>query len=139
MKKTILLLILILMSVCVPDLFAQTQADMDFDAQNAYLASDKKLAAVYNEIQNKYADDPAFLKKLKISEMLWLKLRDADLEMKYPYANTDSAQTIYGSVFPVCYYSELKELTDNRVKWLQQWIDGEAEGDVCTGSMKIKD
>lgn len=51
--------------------------------------------------------------------------------MKYP----DYDGVYYGSFQPVCRAQYLKELTDDRIKTLQQWLNGVEEGDICSGSV----
>lgn len=114
---------------------AQTQVDMNSDAYQAYQQSDQKLNKVYKRILAEYKNDKNFLSKLKIAEAAWIKFRDAHAESIYP--ETDKQQ-YYGSIFPVCYYSVLKTLTDERIRQLQVWLDGIEEGDACSGSVKIK-
>jgi hypothetical protein len=55
------------------------------------------------------------------------------MKARYP----DNASS-YGSVFPMCWFSYLRELTEERIKKLKVWVTGIEEGDVCTGSVKIK-
>lgn len=72
-----------------------------------------------------------FIKNLREAQRLWVKFRDAQVNMKYPFDEN-------GSVLPMCRYYYLGELTSERVKELRPWIDGVDEGDVCSGSIKIK-
>ena len=62
--------------------FAQTQTEMNIESYNQYLKVDKELNVVYNQILKKYSSDKVFLKKLKISQNLWVKFRDAEAEAK---------------------------------------------------------
>jgi hypothetical protein len=38
----------------------------------------------------------------------------------------------------MCYSAYKEELTRQRIKTLQQWLEGVEEGDVCAGSLKLK-
>jgi uncharacterized protein YecT (DUF1311 family) len=120
---------------------AQRDDEMILAAGQRYLKADSELNQVYNGIIKLYADDTAFITKLKISENLWLKLKDADLEMVFPGWHTDTsiANGYYGSLWPMCNYNELEGITIDRIKWLRQWIDGDIEGDICGGSLKTKE
>jgi len=53
--------------------------------------------------------------------------------MKYPEGKT------YGSIQPVCRANYLEELTRTRIKTLQVWITGIEEGDLCSGSVRMKE
>ena len=78
MKKLAIIFSLILSILS----FAQTQTEMNIESYNQYLKVDKELNVVYNQILKKYSSDKVFLKKLKISQNLWVKFRDAEAEAK---------------------------------------------------------
>ena len=111
---------------------AQTGADMNATAFQEYKKADKELNTVYIKILSDYKGDMAFIKNLKASQRLWLQFRDAELKAKYP----DRPAGYYGSVLPSCKAGYLAQLTNERIKTLQVWIDGIPEGDVCAGSVK---
>jgi hypothetical protein len=56
------------------------------------------------------------------------------MKMKYP----DREPGYYGSVESMCWSNYLTQLTSERIKTLNQWIDGTEEGDVCAGTVKAK-
>ena len=72
-----------LLAPCTP-MLAQTQLEMNQSAGREFSASDKKLNAVYHQIQRAYAKNPEFLKSLKAAQQAWLKFRDAQLAMMFP-------------------------------------------------------
>jgi uncharacterized protein YecT (DUF1311 family) len=112
----------------------QTGAEMNQKAHVSYQKADKELNAVYQKIVVNYKNDPAFIASLKAAQRLWIQFRDAELKMKYPQRE----QGYYGSVYPMCYSAYKEELTRQRIKTLQQWLEGAEEGDVCAGSVKLK-
>ena len=130
--KTLLIIQCLLFS---PLLMAQSQMEMNIEARQAYLKADKRLNEVYNQILNDYSGDKLFIKNLQTSERYWIKFRDAEMLVKYP----ENCEVREGSVFPVCHYSYLTKLTKQRINTLNQWIEGEREGEVCSGSVKIKE
>ncbi len=105
---------------------------MNKEAGDKYNNADSTLNVVYQKILNEYSNDTAFISNLKLSQRLWIQFRDAQLKMKYPVSYS------YGSVQPMCVSFYLTDLTDERIKTLQTWLDGIEEGDVCTGSVKLK-
>lgn len=113
--------------------YGQSQGEMNETASKAYQKADKELNAVYKRILAEYGQDTAFIKNFKLAQRLWVQLRDAEMKARYP----DNASS-YGSVFPMCWFSYLTELTEERIKKLKVWVTGIEEGDVCTGSVKIK-
>lgn len=130
MKKIILISIL---GVMFFSLFGQTQVDLKNKAKSEYEKTDKELNQVYQKILQDYKSDTVFVKSMKEAQRQWVKFRDAQVRMKYPpYKDANE------SVLPMCRNYYLKELTTNRIKELKQWIDGVEEGDVCSGSINLK-
>jgi uncharacterized protein YecT (DUF1311 family) len=113
---------------------AQTQGEMNQDAAGEFKAADKELNAIYQQILEDYADDDVFLANLKEAQRCWITFRDAQLKMKFP----DREPGYYGSILPLCEMMYLTELTQNRIKALQVWIDGVQEGDMCSGTVRVK-
>lgn len=115
--------------------FAQTQMEMNQQANDSYRKVDKELNDIYKQILVEYKADTAFIKNLKASQRIWITLRDAELKVKYP----EREPGYYGSIHPGCVASYLEELTNERIIKLKVWIDGLKEGDACSGSVKIKE
>ena len=114
-------------------LHAQTQAQINSDACSAYKKADAALNDTYKKIQTEYSKDTLFLQKLKSAQRAWVAYRDAHLEALYPAADK---QAEYGSMYTTCRCSALEELTEQRTKELQKWLDGVPEGETCRGSLK---
>ena len=114
---------------------AQTQGEMNQDAASEFKAADKELNSVYQEILSDYADDEVFIASLKEAQRCWIVFRDAQLKMKYP----DREPGYYGSIQPVCEMTYLAELTQDRIKTLNVWIEGVEEGNLCGGTVKVKE
>jgi uncharacterized protein YecT (DUF1311 family) len=125
--------IALLLAVCNAQ--AQTQAEMNDSACAKYKKADAEMNAVYRQVLNKYKSETAFVAKFKTAQRSWVAFRDAHLESLYPEPNKLQA---YGSVNPVCRCRVLTELTADRTKQLKQWLNGAEEGDVCSGSVKIR-
>lgn len=130
----ILLAILTILLSCVSSL-SQTQAEMNQDACGQYKQADAELNMVYKEILNEYKSQAVFIRKLKSAQRAWLEFRDAHLNSVFPEQEKIRQ---YGSVYPMCRCIVLTELTRERTEKLKKWITGNEEGDVCTGSIKIK-
>lgn len=107
---------------------------MHIEANEEYSKANNKLNEVYKNLLLEYKSDSEFIEKLQRSQRIWIQLRDAELEMKYPAED----KQFYGSVYPVCALSYLTELTKKRAEHLKNWIEGVKEGEVCSGSVKIK-
>ena len=106
---------------------------MNQKAHKDFQKADKELNTVYQKILQEYKSDTAFIKNFKKAQKIWVQLRDAEMNAKYP-----TRKEGYGSVEPMCWSMYLEELTVERTKDLKIWLDGIEEGDVCSGSVKIK-
>ncbi len=113
---------------------AQTQTNLNQTAGKSYQSADKQLNTTYQQVLKAYKNDAVFIRNFKVAQRLWVQLRDAELKAKYP----DRHDGYYGSVLPMCKLIYLKQLTDERTKKLNIWLTGIPEGDVCAGSVKIK-
>ena len=76
----IIITILVYLSLTVNS-FSQSQMEMNQNASNNYLKADRELNRVYKQILTDYKNDSTFIKKLKVSQRLWIRFRDAELEM----------------------------------------------------------
>ena len=106
--------------------FAQTQAEMNVEAQENYKKADQELNTVYKKLLTANKSDTLFIKNLKTSQRIWITFRDAEINLKYP----DKDPGYYGSIHPMCYYLYLAELTNDRIKTLNSYLTSE-EGNVC--------
>jgi uncharacterized protein YecT (DUF1311 family) len=132
MKKSLSTLTLMVINFVFA--LSQSQPELNTAAYKDFLKADKELNSVYNKILKEYKADTVFTKNLKQAQKLWLKLRAAEMEVKYP----DATHRPYGSVLPMCWSMYLTELTKERTTHLRIWIEGIEEGDVCSGSVEIK-
>jgi uncharacterized protein YecT (DUF1311 family) len=131
MKTILLLLACCLLSVSS---FAQSQTQLNVQADAAYRKADLELNRTYQQILKEYRTQTAFLQSLKAAQKLWIQFRDAEMKARYPATNS---LLEYGSFFPVCYSNGLEELTKARTKQLRLWLTGIPEGDMCNGSVKV--
>jgi uncharacterized protein YecT (DUF1311 family) len=127
--KTIVISMLAIFCATHP---AKPQSSTNTKLASAYVKADQELNKVYKQILKDYAAQPLFIKNLKVAQRLWIQLRDAELRAKFPKPGS------YGSAQPMCEEDYLAQLTRERSKFLRVWLNGIPEGDVCTGSVKIK-
>jgi uncharacterized protein YecT (DUF1311 family) len=130
--RNLLVSILLILVACT-NRVAQTQGQMNRDACTAYKNADAQMNRTYKLILDRYQRDTLFIEKFKIAQRAWIKFRDASLEVLYP-----EGPPPYGSVNPMCRCNALAELTTARTTTLKRWVDGVEEGEVCGGSVKIK-
>ena len=112
-----------------------TQLDMNIESNQEFEKMNLEMNQIINQIIDEYKYEKEFIQKLKLSQTAWEKFRDAQLEALYPAKNKRQK---YGSVYPMCYSSTKAELTYKRIEQLNIWLEGIEEGDVCSGSVKMK-
>jgi len=64
---------------------SRTQYALNACTGDAFKMVDAELNARYQQILREYADDPAFIGKLKASQRAWIKFRDAELAALFPH------------------------------------------------------
>jgi len=116
---------------------AKSQYDLNICGNKDLQKIDADLNALYQRILKEYADDPKFIDKFRASQRAWIKFRDAEMEALFPPHDEDPMY--YGSVQPMCEASWLVILTKQRIEQLRKWADKTEEGDVCSGSIKIRE
>ncbi len=98
-----------------------------------YKQVDRDMNRIYLKIVSDYRKDRAFMYAIKKAQLAWLRYRDAHVESIFP---GDASQ--YGSVSSMCRCASLAEITRERTQNLNRWLEGVEEGDVCAGSVRIK-
>ena len=132
MKKLLLLLMIVPMIG-----LGQTQTDMNLYAAKKYSETDSSLNSLYEKLLSEYSKDTLFIKNLKKSQELWNQIKKTHYLLKYhKYVDIKPF-----SFFPVCEYTFLTMITQQRIDFLMPWYVGDpggGRGDICSGSIKIK-
>ena len=115
---------------------AQTQLGLNRCAGLEYRVADDELNQTYQAVLVKHADDETFLARLRDAQRAWIAFRDAEMEALFPHQDEPG---YYGSVFPMCWAQQLASLTRERTAKLRRWLEGVQEGNVCSGSLPIRD
>ena len=97
--------------------FAQSQQEMNFQAERDAAKADKALNVVYKKLLASVDDEGA--KLLKDSQRAWIAFRDAEAKFA-----ADEARG--GSMAPMLYSGTLSRLTEERVKQLKEHL-GDAD------------
>lgn len=116
-----------------PGLDEQTQARC---SQLDLVMAKKEMAQAYQEVLQRYAADTQFIAKLKASQAAWSAYFEAEMAALYPDPRGVAA---YGSSFPACNADAAAYLIERRTQELRRWLEGAEVGDVCAGSIHIKD
>ena len=111
---------------------AQTQSEMNQESFDSLGKTDLELNSVYQKILQEYKEDTVFIKNLIKTQKIWIKFRDAQVEMKFP----EREPGWYGSMYPMCVSGYLEKLTRDRIKTLKEWLAGVEYGEGCGGSIK---
>lgn len=104
---------------CNPD---GNQAEMTACADNDYKASDQALNTTWKELLEKNKDNKTYIKKIKASQNLWIKFRDAEVAAQFA-CDDKNARTCWGSMLPLLQLTALTDITEERTKRLQSYID----------------
>ncbi|WP_208646783.1 lysozyme inhibitor LprI family protein [Pedobacter jejuensis] len=131
-SQIFLLAFVVMTMLFIAPSFAQSQTAMNIKAYSDFKKADAELNVVYQKILKSYSRETTFIKKFRNAQRLWIQLRDAELAAKYPHSGT------YGSVSPMCESIYLETLTKDRIKFLNIWVTGIEEGEVCLGSVRMK-
>lgn len=108
-----------------------SQKALNMAASRELKRADDTLNDIYNRVLTKHEDDQEFLEKFNTAELAWMAFRDAEMEAIFP---KQDKQGNYGSKFPMSYCIVKAELTWDRVKQLNQWLEGFSEGNIMAGS-----
>ncbi|MCL7715684.1 lysozyme inhibitor LprI family protein [Stenotrophomonas mori] len=109
---------------------ARTQLDLDACAARAADAADAELNTVYRQVLRTLQGQPAAIDALRAAQRLWIPLRDADLQARYPVASDEDPRVLYGSSYPMRRSSAEAELTRQRTRWLRATFLDRAEGEL---------
>lgn len=115
---------------------AQAQDESERKSCDEYRRVDGELNRAYQIVLEKYKADALFVEKLRAAQRAWLAFRDAQVEARFPARDPRRA---YGSAYGMCRCEELTELTRQRTDQLLDWSRGREAGDVCAGSIQIRD
>ncbi len=83
--------------------------------------ADIDLNNIYKEIIAKYKNNPIFINRLRLSQRLWIKLRDAKVKIYFPKGES------------LCKSTYLAKLTQQRMQKLREWYGN--SNNACSGSV----
>ncbi|SEL77145.1 Uncharacterized conserved protein YecT, DUF1311 family [Pseudoxanthomonas sp. GM95] len=117
---------------------ANTQYDVTQCAGDVYEAADKELNAAYQAVLKKWANYPDVTGKLRQAQRDWLTYRDADVEARFAFEDSEGAMR--GTAYPAAYAFYRASLARERTARLCQYLRGTAYGEVdrsaCTDLVK---
>jgi uncharacterized protein YecT (DUF1311 family) len=129
--KAVLIVVMFFAFGLTTNVKTQSITDEDFCASNKKL--DAQLNKLYQQVLVDYRKDKLFILKLREAQRAWIEFSNKHLDSLYPRPGT------YGSVNRTCQCQVMNGLIESRIQQLKQWVDGFEEGEVCAGSVKIKE
>ncbi len=109
---------------------AVTQLDINECVAAQAAAADAELNTVYRQVMQQLQGQPVAIEKLRAAQRLWIPLRDADVEARYPVGKNEDPRMLYGSMYPMLHSAAKAELTRQRIHWLRATFIDRAEGDL---------
>lgn len=130
MIKNAMGIFLFLVVSSLNQVLAQTQLELNQDACTTLKKADQLLKQTYQKVLTAHKQDTAFTSQFKNAQRKWIAFRDAYVDSMYipEYSNS------YGSIMPMCKCLFIEQITSERIKQLNVWINGVQEGDACSGS-----
>ncbi|MFC7524662.1 hypothetical protein ACFQRK_11930 [Parapedobacter sp. GCM10030251] len=92
------------------------------------------LDSLFDQIVKRYEEDIAFIQKIKTSQELWNKTTAANIAAIFPSGEPSE----YGSSQTICHCTFLLNEIRARRLFLNTWMEGVPEGDVCRGSRELR-
>ncbi|MCK5872419.1 MAG: DUF1311 domain-containing protein [Methylococcales bacterium] len=83
---------------------------------------DDELNRVYQQLVKKAKGNSFALKKLQTSQRLWIKFRDAELDMIF-LCKEKNIRHCWGSMIGILHPTMKQELTELRIQRLKQYLD----------------
>ena len=135
--RALIVIVLAVISLAPATFYAgPSNTDKDQLACDELEGADADLNRVYRQVMTEYAEDSRFTASLREAQRAWITFRDLHVESRYPGPNKRAE---YGSVYSTCHCLEMTELTEQRTAQLRRWLEGVEEGDVCRGSIRMKE
>ena len=126
---------IILSTASTSPCLAQSQGQMNEDAERNLVSADKKLNSVYNSIIAKNAKNPLMTAKLKHAQKAWIDYKDAMIDLQYPVPEHGQTGILYGSAYQMCTAIKAESLTKKHTELLSLWLSNPyQETDVCLGN-----
>ena len=113
--------------VCNPD---GAQAELNACAAEKLALADADLNRVYRAVLERLADNGLATQRLRNAQRLWIQLRDADIQARYPVPDGGDARMHHGSIYPLLVLTAKAEATRARSAWLRRHFLENEEGQL---------
>jgi len=99
-----------------------SQSEMNQCSYDDFLKADKALNEVYQALIKQSAGDKTYITALRKAQRAWIKFRDAELDAMFSCPEED-IKLCWGSLVGLFYPNAKAELTEERTKKLQHYLD----------------
>ena len=106
------------------------QMELNACARDDFKKADAELNRVYGEVRKSLEGDTLALQRLRDAQRLWVQLRDADVEARYPVPDDEDYRMHHGSIYPLLVLSARAETTRARTAWLRTHFLEREEGQL---------
>ncbi len=102
-----------------------SQPEMNQCALEDFEKADKALNQVWQQLLTKEKANPAYIKKLRAAQRVWISFRDAEVAAMFACEDSNP-RWCWGSMYPLLYHIALSELTEARTQRLKLYLqDGQ--------------
>ena len=112
-----------------------TQTELNSEEIDKSTYTREVLDSVYKAVIIEYKDQLTFISNFKKSQKLWERYMEAQLLARFP----EDDETRDGSCFSMCYSLYQQELLKERINTINDWLTGFPQGQICGGSVKVKE
>ncbi|MCK5903281.1 MAG: DUF1311 domain-containing protein [Cocleimonas sp.] len=98
-----------------------SQSALNQCADKAFRTADKALNQAYDALIKRAGKDKFAIKKLRESQRLWIKFRDAELDYIFP-CKDHNKRHCWGSMIGILYPEAKKDLTIERTQRLKKYL-----------------
>lgn len=102
---------------------AQSQHEMNRDAERSLERADAELNRVYKLVVNKHAGEKGFVTDLKEAQRAWLRYLEFHLKTVFPLKEGENAREVYGSIHPLEFAVAKRDLIVGRTKELAALLE----------------
>ena len=113
----------------------ETQTELNSQEIDKSTYTREVLDSVYNAVILEYKDQLTFISNFKMSQKLWERYMEAQILARFP----EDDETRDGSCFSMCYSLYQQELLKERINTINDWLTGFPQGQICGGSVKVKE
>ena len=99
------------------------QLEMNRCALDDYEQVDLQLNQTWKALIGRFKKDKTHVEQLRVAQRAWIKFRDAEAEALFP-CDDSNKRFCFGSMYPILHSVALTEMTEARIRSLQNHLNG---------------